>query len=348
MSRPVVKLVIGTTELEDDLLSYEIESDILTPADAFSMVAFNRDGGWASKLALFDAVKVTVDENVVLDGFIDELNYTVGADGPRVEITGRDKFGYLVDCSAFPKTFKNVTLSTLAMDLARTWVAVWTAGNGGDALPIHNAVKVEPGESVMDVLLRIAKQDRVWVWLDPAGVGVIGRPDYTTTPTHAIYQLGPNSGSPINNALSSSVRLSGHDRYSEIHMTGSKGNTKAHFGKSCLIERGATDSTVPVTRPLIHTDGDCKSLKQAQEMAQDEVASRAFHGTTLKYTVPGFYGSPPGGGAKQLFAPDQRMSVTDEFAGADGIFYCSSRRFVCDERGHRTDLELHVEGWLEA
>jgi hypothetical protein len=42
------------------------------------------------------------------------------------------------------------------------------------------------------------------------------------------------------------------------------------------------------------------------------------------------------------------MSVTDEFAGADGIFYCSSRRFICDERGSRTDLELHVEGWLEA
>ena len=344
MSAPDVRLVVGNV-LADEFKgweSFEVESDLLQPADAFSFVAQNIGGKMAGKISFHDTVQVVVDDAVVMQGFVDDVTYKDG----RINIVGRDDFGHLVDCSADPKTYRNMNLKTLAGTLASNYIDTWKI-DPLITLPTHRRLKVEPGETIADVLIRVAKKDRVLIWLDETGVAHIGRPNYDQAPAHVIRHYVSGGMAALNNVKSAEVRESGRGRYSRITVLGASGNSSSSWGKTALQKQTDTDAEVTTTRNLILTDGDVGNISQAKNKAIDEVDRRAFEGTVLNYTAFGFYGEPAGGEAKSLFAIDQRVAVTDEEAGIDGVYYLSRRRLRLDiGTGHTTELELHPGGWM--
>jgi prophage tail gpP-like protein len=284
-----------------------------------------------------------VDGVVQLDGFVDDVT-TVGG---RLTLAGRDQVGHLVDCSAEPRSYTKIKLDTLAEKIAGAWVPVWQV-DPLVTLTLHAYVKVDTGESIWDVLARLARKDKAILWLDAQGVGHIGRPTYTDPVVHAIRHCTQRSAQR-SNVWEPEVVVSGRDRYSSITVIGSAGNTRGTWGSAALQSRTVVDDEVFNDRRLIMPDGDVKNLKQAQTKADDEVERRFFEGTTARYTAPGFYGEPAQRGATpQLFQADQRVSLVDEYADLDGVYYCTGRqfRFSVDE-GHTTRLELHPSGvWM--
>lgn len=336
MTRATVKLVVGSFEISE-WFTYEVENDIMTPADAFSMCAPNRGGVLAGKIQQFDTARVIIDGSVVLDGFVDEVRYSIGSNGPQVEISGRDKFGHMVDCSAEPKTYKLVDLGTLARLLGAPWVTMWKVNA---AVKAHSWVKIEPAESRLDVLLRIAKKDRVLVWLDASGVGVIGRPSYTTVPAHEVH-LHVGSLSMLNNVWAPQVSMSWKDIFSAITVLGSSGNSAGSWGKTALQKQTSSDTSILATRPLIVHDGDVKSMAQAKSRAEDDIRRRAFESTKLTFSCNGFYTST---GVR--FAPDQMVSVSDDLSGASGAYWLSRVKFSGNEAGQTSEIELHPPGWM--
>jgi prophage tail gpP-like protein len=145
------------------------------------------------------------------------------------------------------------------------------------------------------------------------------------------------------------VTISGRDRYSSITVLGSSGNTRGTWGSAALASRTEQDAEVPNDRHLIITDGDVKTLKDAKTRAGDEVERRYFEGTTLRYTAQGFYGEPAQAGAEPTkFTIDTRVSLIDEYAGLEGIYYLTARQFRCSPTdGYTTRLEIHPsEAWM--
>lgn len=342
MTAPAVRLVVGGSELEG-WESFEIESNLLTPADAFSFTSQNSAGELAGVVNPGDSAKVVVDGEVQLDGFVDEVAYQ----GGRVVITGRDQIGHLVDCSAEPRSYSKMKLDTLAEKIAGAWVPVWQV-DPLVTLTLHSYIKVDGGESVWDVLARLARKDKALLWLDAQGVGHIGRPTYTGAVVHAIRHC-VREGGQRSNVWDPEVTISGRDRFSSLTVIGSSGNTRGTWGSSALQSRTVDDAEVPNDRRLIIPDGDTKTLKQAQDKAEDEVERRFFEGTTARYTAPGFCGEPAVKGATPaLFQIDQRVSLLDEYAGLDGVYYCTGRQFRCSlDEGYTTRLELHPDGvWM--
>lgn len=340
MSAPDVRLVVAGEDF-GDWESFEVESDLLQPADAFSFVAANIGGSMAGKISKFDTVKVVVDSSLVMVGFVDDITYR----DSRINVVGRDNFGHLVDCSAAPKTYKNQTLLTMAQALGGRYVPSWQV-RPGVTLPVHRWLKVEPGETIIDVLQRIAKKDGVLLWLDAQGVGQIGKPDYTSQPSHVIRHYTTKPASGLNNVTSAEVRLSARGLYSQVTLLGASGNSAGRYGKQSLQKQTDLDVGVPIVRELIVTDGDVKSIKEAKARATEEVDRRAFESTTLNYTSKGFKGEPAPGQTASLFETDQRVVVTDEPSGIDGVYYLTRRRFKLGNDGHTTELELHEEGWM--
>lgn len=123
---------------------YSVTSDLLTPADAFTLtVELGAGRGQASKdewqrlrrlLVANASVKLYVGADVhggartralQLTGFIDEATVMVGRSGAVLKIEGRDLAGHLCDSAAplslIREADENVTLADLARDAVAPW-----------------------------------------------------------------------------------------------------------------------------------------------------------------------------------------------------------------------------------
>jgi prophage tail gpP-like protein len=97
----------------DNWLSYEVESDMFTFADAFTLrvaptgeyLGFFRDAG--------HAVRIYYKNDLIMTGIIEATPNTVGDHGPQIELTGRDLGAYLVDDAAPLLDLSNQTLATI-------------------------------------------------------------------------------------------------------------------------------------------------------------------------------------------------------------------------------------------
>jgi len=138
MSTPIA-IRINEKQQLDNWRSYAIESDLLQPADAFSVTLNNPAGFMVGKIAKYDLVEVLVDGAVQMTGYVDDLNWSVDGGGAKVEVTGRDLFGLLVDCSIAPKTYRSKDLLQLAKAIAGQWVGNWEVHNEANRLALQKA-----------------------------------------------------------------------------------------------------------------------------------------------------------------------------------------------------------------
>ena len=132
-----IRIVINGTQIRD-WVSYEIESDIMQPADAFSFVIANPSGRYAGEFLPFHQAQLFVDDTLQMSGYVDTVS--CNSDRSTIEITGRDVFGQLVDCDADPQTINNKTLLEIAQDLSRPYgVLSWSVDNEQNRAALQKA-----------------------------------------------------------------------------------------------------------------------------------------------------------------------------------------------------------------
>lgn len=343
-----IRLLVNDTELTG-WDRWEVESDLLQPVDAFSLSAENKAGRLATGVRPGDAFKLTLDGVVTMQGYIDETFHDTTNDGARLEVNGRDGFAPLADCSATPGTHKSVTLLVLAQKLSAPWSISWSLSNA-PTMKTHKSVKVDPGESILDVLLRVAEKERVALWYSSDGTGYIGRPDYTLPSVHKLRLYLPASGrTSENNVTSSRVARSWRDRYSSITVAGTGANDANAWGRTSHRRYTITDTGVSSSRPLIMVGGDVRTLDQAKTMATLEKQRRARDAVAMEYTVPGHYGTPAQPGFQPtLYQPGDGIDLVDEPAGIAGTtkVVLLRRRFILDTDGPSTSLSVYPAVWM--
>lgn len=343
-----VKLIVGGEELTG-WDQWEVESDLLYPANVFSISAQNKAGRLASKPRPGDAFKLMLDGKKTMVGYVDDVVHDTDENEARVSVNGRDNFGPLVDCSATPKTHRNVTLLTLAQTLTAPWSLTWATNSAAPTLKTHKSVKVDPGESIMDVLQRVAEKERVLLWCAADGTCYIGRPSYSLAPVHRLRLHLPASGQTgDNNVMTSRVTRSWRDRFATITVAGTGANDANACARTSHRRYVITDSGVASARPMIMINGDIRTLDQAKTLATLEYQKRLRDSVELEYSVPGHYGTPATESqSPALFDVDQRVDLVDEPAGISSAkVLLIRRRFVMDESGPRTDLSLAAEVWM--
>ena len=386
MAPPVIKITIGTgtDALEiGDWDRCEIESNMLEPADAFSVSCTNKGGVLAAAIAPGDPVLTTIDNAAVMVGRVDDVDYD-DEDDSRVIVSGRDLFLFLVDAHVEEtKTHKNLNLLDLAEQLSKTnWGITWVSDDTGTEL--IKRVKVEPGDAPWDVLQDQIKRKDVIIWLDPDGTGQIGKPDYTQASRYQLLRYVDESRRRYNNIIRGKVHETWQDRPSRITVHGQGRNTFIDSGAATVTKFVIDDSelqrfmgarasavgqaqatpTISLTtttikprrqaraldisiedKPAVVVDGNVRTLKEAQAIANRLMGKAKFDSLVLTYTVKGFYGRKERVDA--LWTPNTMCDVNDEMTGALGSYFVSRRRFVREEAGDFTEVELHPAGeWL--
>ena len=307
--------------------NYDIVSDLLTPADDFSVMLGRPVDAKPDAVRAGDKVEVRVGGDTVLSGRIDRVQTVTEKGGKTLTIQGRDDAGVLLDCSAplfnaqdmdlnqiIEKIVKPLGLAKIRIDAAKT--------------DKTHKVQIEPGSRAWDALLEYAEANGLWPWLEPDGTLVVGGPDYTAAP---VAELVLRTNGQNNNIKRLEVNRDMAARYSEVTVL-----AQSHSGKN-NIKATATDESVKLHRPLIVTEPDIDSQAQAQRKAKKRLADSRLEGLTITATVQG-HRTDDG----TLWQPGQRINVLSEPDGIDAVYFLMARTFT-GGRGQPTETVLTLK-----
>lgn len=338
-----VRLLVGGLA-HDDWEHYDIEADLLQPADCWQVTLGLRDGKLPASVRESAKVEIRVGDDLVMVSRIDGIDRVTAKDRRLVRITGRDGAANLVDCSAPVFVARLVGLEEIIAKVAvPLGLTQWRID--ADATRRREKINVEPGDRAWEVLSNAAEANGLWPWVEPDGTLVIGGPDYAKPPVATLI-LRTDGGD--NNVIRLQERDSIQGRYSEVTVLGQTHGTHSEPGKHGL-KATAYDKGVEWYRPLVVVDHEADSAAVCRDRARKLLADSRLKGYTLTAEVLGHRIVAPGEPSDgQLWAPGQRIRVISEPDGIDAVYFLMARRFSGGRReGPRTDLVLKEDGaWV--
>ncbi|NOT17313.1 MAG: phage tail protein [Sulfuriferula sp.] len=323
-----VSLLIGG-KAHDKWESYDIDSDLQTPADAWQVSFGLPVGALPDAVVEGAAVEVRVGSDTVMVGRIDEITEEISHGSHTLGLSGRDGAAILLDCSAPIFTAQQVSLADIVAKIVRP-LGITKIKIDADSTLIRNKVNVEPGDTAWDALTHAAEANGLWPWFAPDGTLVVGGPDYTNAPVATLIMRRSGKG---NNVKSLARQRSVQDRYSVVTVLGQAHGTSTETGKNNL--RGSyTDTGMTWNRPKIVTDSEADSVAVCQDRARKLISDGRLKGYTLTAKVKGHRIVAPGHpGDGLLWTPGQRIYVVSEPHGIDAIFFLMARKFTGSRQG---------------
>ena len=307
--------------------NYDIVSDLLTPADDFSVTLGRPVDAKPDAVRAGDKVEVRVGGDTVLSGRIDRVQTVTEKGGKTLTIQGRDDAGVLLDCSAPLFNAQDMDLNQIIEKIVKPLGLAKIRINATKTDKTHK-VQIEPGHRAWDALLEYAEANGLWPWLEPDGTLVVGGPDYTAAP---VAELVLRTNGQNNNIKRLEVNRDMASRYSEVTVL-----AQSHSGKN-NIKATAKDESVKLHRPLIVTEPDIDSQAQAQRKAKKRLADSRLEGLTITATVQG-HRTDDG----TLWQPGQRINVLSEPDGIDAVYFLMARTFT-GGRGQPTETVLTLK-----
>lgn len=327
-----VSLYVGG-QVHSEWSTYDVDSDLLTPADAWNFTLGLTPGSKIPEAIVPGApVQVRVGKDPVMTGRIDEIAHVVTRPTPSLSISGRDSAAILVDCSAPIFAAREVGLDEVAAKIVRP-LGITKVRIDADSTSRAAKINIEPGMSAWDALQQSAEANGLWPWFEPDGTLVIGGPDYSVEPVAELIMRLDGQG---NNVLKLGYSRSMAGRYSEVTVLGQSHGAGAKAGQH-NIKAAAKDEAVLYYRPKIEVDGDVENVTAARSRARKYVADSRLQGATLSAIVKGHRTS-----AGTLWTPGQRIRVLSEPHDLDAIFFLMARKFT-GGRGQQTLTALTLK-----
>ncbi|MGC0153271.1 phage baseplate assembly protein [Chromobacterium vaccinii] len=315
-----------------DWSSYEIDSQLMTPGDAWRVELSPPAGGVPAAVVEGARVEVRVGRDTVLIGNIDDIDEEVAHGRHTLTLSGRDGAGVLLDCSAPIFTSRQVTLAQVVANVVRP-LGITKVKIAAKSTYTTEKINVEPGDRAWEVLQNAAEANGLWPWFAPDGTLVIGGPNYSAPPVAALVLRVNGKG---NNVESLRRTRSMAGRFSQVTVLGQRHGTAEEEGESRL--RGsATDPAVKSYRPTVVVDYDSVSAASALSRARKLLMDSRLKALTITAKVTGHRTS-----AGVLWTPGQRVQVQSEPHGINGVFFLMGRKFVKGRgnQGSYTQLTL--------
>ncbi len=323
---------------------YEIDSDLMIPADAWSVSLGMRDGQMPPGIVEGAEVVVMVGSDTALTGYVDEISHSVSKTTHTLTMSGRDLAADLLDCSAPIFARKQQSLKEIVASITgefkRTKIRI-----DADLTYARNKVETQPGETAWDALAKAAEANGLWPWFEPDGTLVVGGPDYSS-PIVANLILRRNGHG--NNVISLDKSASQVGRYSKVTVFNQTPGTDMEQGQHDL-HGSWQDKGVLRHRPKIVIHSEAENNGMCSAHAKKLIGDGRLHGLTLTATVQGHRIAAPGQPFdKELWKPGQRIHVFSEPQGIDGVYFLMARKFIRSRMdGTRTVLTLKEDGvWL--
>lgn len=318
--------------------SYDLESDLMTPADAWHVDIGLKANQLPDFIQPWADITVKVGNDTVLKGRIDEVSDSVDKHSHSLSLSGRDGAAILIDCSAPIFVSRQATLAEIVAKVVRP-LGITNIKIYADSTRTREKINVEPGDKAWDVLQNVAEANGLWPWFAPDGTLIVGGPDYTKPPVATLVMKRDGKG---NNAESIIRRRNVTNQYSKITVLGQTHGTETEQGKHALSSSWS-DSGVSFNRPNIVVDHECDNAAVAKDRARKLVADGQLSSFDLSVKVKGHRTE-----SGILWTPGQRVQVLSEPHGINDIYFLMARRFTGGrDQGTSTELTLKPDGiWV--
>lgn len=365
-----LRLLVGGSSF-DTWLSAELDADIFTEADAWSVRASAPSADLVDFFREGQRMEMYLGDDRQLAGVIDEVKLSGNRQRETLALSGRDLGAFLLDCEAQSIRASKLTLFALIKKLLdpswgvrnvlssferdrklvlgkkdRHSKAGVSRSRGAPVFgdPPRATSAIDPGQRVAQILNDRTRQLACAWWITAGGDLFIGKPNYDQEPSFR-FVCQPGSA----NVLDWEVVRSMSDRYSEITVVGQGSSAGGWLAQPTSVKGAKFKVTVKdpdlaargIKRTLIVADNDVQSRADAQRRAESEMGHRRLQGLTIRLTVPEFKQ------ADRIYAIDTIAQVKIPSAKIDGLFYVTQRRFMEERSGRRTQLTLHQpKVWL--
>jgi prophage tail gpP-like protein len=201
----------------------------------------------------------------------------------------------------------------------------------------HNFAKVEPGQTIFDVLKTYAASRGMMFFAMADGTFVFGKPKDGGEPLY--YLITKKSDPTGNNVLEGTYTQDISRRYSKIAVTGQQQGTDTIGAGSVNTQAVVTDASYPFYKPYVATDNnDSRSPKLHAQMMLEKMK---FEGLQIQYKVKGH--SQNG----RNYMINEMCHVTDENFGLDRDYLIYGRTFEMSKDGVYTTLKLGLPGVVQ-
>ena len=246
------------------------------------------EGASALPIAAGMECQVLIGKTKILTGYIDKASPSFSASDHGIVISGRDKSGDLVDCSAVhkPGHWQGLNAEQLCAELAAPFGVDVVTAVGVDIGAPFPSFKLEQGETAFEAMDRILKQRELLIAPDGGGGLVIVTSGILTSQTALVQG---------ENILSASAAFDMTDRFSDYLVQGQQpGNDEVYGKQAAAVHAANQDPAVTRYRPLILRAESRVDSGAAQQRAAWECTVRAARSVTVSVTVQGFRQCPDG------------------------------------------------------
>jgi prophage tail gpP-like protein len=265
--------------------SARVTRGIESIAGSFELAVSDR---WAGQDASWpigeeDACEVWLGKERVISGYVDRRSLAYGPAEHSLSVSGRDKAGALVDCSALlgKWEFIGVPLLTLAKRLTEPF-GIRVSLQAGLVLPKPSAkFSINPGDSVFEVLDRVCRLAGVLPVSDGAGGLVLTRAGASRASTALVEG---------ENILAASADFDSSGRFARYVVLAQHKGTDDFSGEGAATVKGtAHDANVRRTERVlvVRPEGNATS-EHAKKRAEWEATVRAARGDSVGVTVQGW------------------------------------------------------------
>jgi prophage tail gpP-like protein len=271
-----------------------------------------------------DACSVKIEGTPVITGFVDQVSLSLSKDMHTVSISGRDKTGDLVDCSAFDITvFQDLAVDQIIKRLCAPFqIPVQVIGDAGAKIQSY---VLEQGSTIFEAIQKLAYYRQFLVLSDNKG-GLL----LTQAGTgHANTQLieGQNLLS-VNADYNISQRFSNYTVKSQL--TGTDEDTTY-----TAVKGEAEDKVIKRYRPLLVMAESAATQGECKKRAEWEAAIRRGKSKTFTASVAGWIND-----AGEVWTCNQVVSLKSPTLAIDEVLLIAELNFKLDESGTTTTLKL--------
>lgn len=230
-----------------------------------------------------DECQILIDNVPVITGYVDKRSVSISGGDHIVSVSGRDKTGDLVDCSADLSKweFNKTPVLELAKKIARPFGISVSLQSGVDAGAAPSKVSIDPGDSAFEAIEKACRPAALLPVSDGQGGLLLTRAGASRATTELV--LGQN-------ILDCSADFDSSGRFQTYKVLAqAKGSDEVNGASASSVKATAQDMTVKRSaRVLVVRAEGSMTTAQATKRAQWEATVRAARSDSVSVTVQGW------------------------------------------------------------
>ena len=305
----------------------EVVRSIETLANGFSLTAAAKEDGSGAdfQFRAGAACSIAIGTEKLFDGWVEQVKPEYSDTGHSITVSGRDRTGDLVDCSAVHKTgsWRNARIEAIAAELAQPF-GINVSATADTGAPLAKFA-LQQGETVFAAIERMLRYRGLLAVSTVEGNVEIISPkkdgvDFAIDPAWLKEAQATHDTS---------------ERFSQYIVKGqASGSDNNHGAAVSKVRAEATDPAVSRYRPMLVIGEEQSSIDALGKRANWEAVTRSAKAQGATLTMAGWRTG------KQLYAPNRIALLRDARLFIDSPMLLSSVTFLKGQVGTVSKIEL--------